>query len=151
MSVKHLKKAISSKTVVVVCSAPQYPHGVIDDVQAIAKVCKSYGVPLHVDSAIGGYILPFIEMERPGTIKPWDFRVDGVTSINADIHKYGYAPKGSSSLIFKNSNIRRSQFFAFSTWPGGLFIAPTVLGSKNGGTFSSAWGSLLGLGVKGFR
>lgn len=62
MSVKHLKKAISSKTVVVVCSAPQYPHGVIDDVQEIAKVCKSYGVPLHVDSAIGGYILPFIEM-----------------------------------------------------------------------------------------
>lgn len=151
MSVKHLKKAISSKTVVVVCSAPQYPHGVIDDVQAIARVCKSYGVPLHVDAAIGGYILPFIEMERPGSIKPWDFRVDGVTSINADIHKYGYAPKGSSALIFKDSNIRRSQFFAFSTWPGGLFIAPTVLGSKNGGTFSSAWGSLLGLGVKGFR
>ena len=87
------------------------------------------------------------EMQRKGQISPWDFRVDAVTSINADLHKYGYAPKGSSVLIFKSSAIRRKQFYTFSTWPGGIYISPTALGSRNGGCLSSAWGSLLGLGV----
>jgi sphinganine-1-phosphate aldolase len=104
-----------------------------------------------VDSAIGGYILPFIEMEGKYNFKPWDFRVDGVTSINADTHKYGYSPKGSSVLIFRNSSIRRNQYFSFATWPGGIYISPTAMGTRNGGCLSSAWGSLLGLGVKGFR
>lgn len=75
MSLKHLKKKISSRTVVVVCSAPQYPHGVVDDVSAIAAICLQYGVPLHVDAAIGGFVLPFIEMEKRNKFKPWDFRV----------------------------------------------------------------------------
>ena len=151
LSLKHLKKAISSKTVLVVASAPQYPHGVVDDIPEIAKICRSYGVPLHVDSAIGGFVLPFLEMEGRAKFKPFDFRVPGVTSINADIHKYGYAPKGSSVLIFKNSTIRNHQFFAFSTWPGGIYLSPTIMGTRNGGTLSSAWGSLLDLGVNGFR
>jgi len=150
MSVAHLKKAISSKTVVVVCSAPQYPNGVVDDVPELAKVCKSYGVPLHVDSAIGGYVLPFIDKLGKYKFKPWDFRVDGVTSINADIHKYGYAPKGASMLIYRNSTIRRNQYFSFATWPGGIYISPTAMGSRNGGCLSGGWGSLLHLGVEGF-
>lgn len=151
MSLKHLKKAISSKTVVVVCSAPQYPNGVVDDIPEIAKICKSYGVPLHVDSAIGGFVLPFIEMIGKAKFKPFDFRVDGVTSINADVHKYGYAPKGSSVLIYKDSKIRRHQYFSFATWPGGIYISPTAMGTRNGGCLSAAWGSLLDLGVDGFK
>ena len=75
MSLKHLKQAISSKTVLVVCSAPQYPNGVVDDVPEIAKICQAYGVPLHVDSAIGGFVLPFIEMLGKAKFKPFDFRV----------------------------------------------------------------------------
>ena len=71
-------------------------------------------------------------------------------SINADIHKYGYSPKGSSVLVYRNSKIRRNQFFTFSTWPGGIYISSTALGSKNGGCISSAWGSLLDLGEEGF-
>lgn len=151
MSITHLKQAISSRTVVVICSAPQYPHGVVDDIPEIAKVCRSYGVPLHVDSAIGGFMLPFLEMEGRYRYKPWDFRVDGVTSINADLHKYGYAPKGSSVLIYNSSKIRRHQYFSFSTWPGGIYISPTALGSRNGGCLSSAWGSLMDIGVEGFK
>ena len=69
-----------------------------------------------------------------------------VTSINADIHKYGYSPKGSSVLVYRNSNIRRNQYYTFATWPGGIYISPTALGSRNGGCLSSAWGSLLDLG-----
>lgn len=151
MSLSHLKKAISSKTVVVVCSAPQYPNGVVDDVPEIAKICKSYGVPLHVDSAIGGYVLPFIEMLGKNKFKPFDFRVDGVMSINADVHKYGYAPKGSSVLIYRNSAIRMHQYFSFATWPGGIYISPTAMGTRNGGSLSAGWGSLLHLGIDGFK
>ena len=146
MSIPHLKKAISSKTVLVVCSAPQYPHGVVDNVEEIGKICQKYGVPLHVDAAIGGYVLPFIEKLGKHKFGKWDFRVPGVMSINADIHKYGYSPKGSSVLVYRNSKIRRNQFFTFATWPGGIYISPTALGSRNGGCLSSAWGSFLELG-----
>lgn len=150
MCLKDLKKKISSKTVVVVCSAPQYPHGVVDNVAEIAKICLKYGVPLHVDSAIGGFVLPFIEKLGKNRFGPWDFRVPGVTSINADIHKYGYCPKGASVLIYSSAEIRRKQFYSFATWPGGIYISPTSLGSRNGGCIVSAWGSLLGLGMEGF-
>lgn len=96
-------------------------------------------------------MLPFIEMEDKYDFKPWDFRVEGVCSINADTHKYGYSPKGSSVLIFNSSTIRRYQYFSFATWPGGIYISPTAMGTRNGGCISAAWGSLLGLGLKGFR
>lgn len=108
-------------------------------------------MPLHVDSAIGGFVLPFIEMLGKNKFRPWDFRVKGVTSINADIHKYGYCPKGASVLIYSCSEIRRKQFYSFATWPGGIYISPTILGSRNGGCIVAAWGSLLGLGLEGFK
>lgn len=107
-------------------------------------------MPLHVDSAIGGFVLPFIEKLGKNKFGKWDFRVPAVTSINADIHKYGYSPKGSSVLVYRNSKIRRHQYFTFSTWPGGIYISPTALGSRNGGCLSSAWGSFLDLGENGF-
>lgn len=110
-------------------------------------MCKSYGVPLHVDAAIGGFVIPFIEMLGKNKFGPWDFRVDGVTSINADIHKYGYCPKGASVLVFANSEIRRNQFYSFSTWPGGIYISPTILGSRNGGCIVAGWASLMSLGI----
>lgn len=90
-------------------------------------------------------------MEGKAKFKPFDFRVEGVTSINADVHKYGYAPKGSSVLIYRNSVIRRHQYFSFATWPGGIYISPTAMGTRNGGCLSAAWGSLLDLGIEGFR
>lgn len=106
---------------------------------------------MHVDSAIGGFVLPFIEMLGKAKFKPFDFRVEGVTSINADVHKYGYAPKGSSVLIYKNSKVRMHQYYSLATWPGGIYISPTALGTRNGGCLSSAWGSLLDLGIEGFK
>lgn len=103
MSISDLKSKISKDTVVVVASAAQYPHGVVDNIAEIAKVCLKYKVPLHVDAAIGGFVIPFVEMLGKNKFGPWDFRVPGVTSINADIHKYGYCPKGASVLVFSNS------------------------------------------------
>ncbi len=107
-------------------------------------------MPLHVDSAIGGFVLPFVERLKRNKFGPWDFRVKGVTSINADIHKYGFCPKGASVLIYSSAEIRRKQFYSFATWPGGIYISPTTLGSRNGGCIVSAWGSLMGLGLEGF-
>ena len=151
MCLKDLEKKISSNTVVVVASAAQYPHGVVDNIEAIAKICRRYKVPLHVDAAIGGFVIPFVEMLGKAKFGPWDFRVEGVTSINADIHKYGYCPKGASVLVFSNSEVRRNQFYSFSTWPGGIYISPTIMGSRNGGCIVAAWGSLMSLGIEGFK
>jgi sphinganine-1-phosphate aldolase len=150
MSIPYLKKYISRRTVAVVASAPQYPHGVVDNIEEIGAVCQQYGVPLHVDSAIGGFVLPFIEQLGKQKFGAWDFRVPAVSSLNADIHKYGYCPKGASVLVYRNSALRRNQFFSFSTWAGGFYISPTALGSRNGGCLSAAWGSLLSLGETGF-
>eukprot|EP01094_Clydonella_sp_ATCC50884_P024283 TRINITY_DN6047_c0_g1_i1.p1 TRINITY_DN6047_c0_g1~~TRINITY_DN6047_c0_g1_i1.p1 ORF type:complete len:231 (-),score=68.34 TRINITY_DN6047_c0_g1_i1:267-959(-) len=94
-------------------------------------------------------MLPWVE-KLGYPVPKWDFRVPGVTSISADIHKYGYCPKGASTLTFRNAEYRKYQFFAFSTWPGGLFVSPSLLGSRPGGSIAAAWASLASLGESGF-
>jgi len=104
-----------------------------------------HNIPVHVDSAIGGFVLPWIE--KLGYIIPkFDFRCMGVTSISADVHKYGFAPKGSSVLVYRSSEYRKFQFFVIANWPAGLYASPTLLGTRNGGTLASAWASLRALG-----
>lgn len=137
-------------TIAMVCSAPQYPHGAVDPVEDFAAEAKRLGLPLHVDACIGGFLLPFVE--RIGREVPlWDFRVPGVTSISLDVHKYGYAPKGSSVIIYSSEKYRKYQMFAYAGWPGGLFVSPSMMGSRNGGAIASAWASLVGMGMSGFE
>ena len=104
---------------------------------------------MHVDAAIGGWVLPWVE-KLGYEVPHWDFRVPGVQSINLDIHKYGFAPKGSSCLIFKESRYRNNMFCSYSGWPGGLYISPTLMGSRNGGAISAAWASIMALGEDGY-
>ena len=106
-----MKKAICRRTCLLVGSAPQYPHGSIDDIQEIAKLGKQYGIPVHVDACLGGYLICFMK-EAGYPLKPFDFSVDGVTSISADTHKYGYAPKGSSVILYSTEELRRYQWFS---------------------------------------
>ncbi|XP_068203423.1 sphingosine-1-phosphate lyase 1-like [Palaemon carinicauda] len=144
-----MERAITKNTVMLVGSAPQFPHGIIDDIEAIGQLGLKYGIPVHVDCCMGGYLLPF--MEAAGySIAPFDFRVPGVTSISADTHKYGNAPKGSSVIMYSRPEYRHLQYFVTPDWPGGIYATPTIPGSRPGGLVAVCWAALLSHGFSGY-
>ena len=137
------------KTVLVVGSAPQYPQGVQDDIPAIAALAASIGANCHVDACMGGFVLPFVEM-LGRDVKPWDFRVDGVTTISADIHKLGYAPKGVSVILHRTKESRSYQTFVFDGWLGGFYASPGMQGTRSGLPMACAWAVMSHLGIDGY-
>ena len=148
-NVNAMRAAITKNTVLVVGSAPNYPNGAIDDIPAIASLATEHGVPCHVDACLGGFLLPFVE--RLGyDVRPWDFRVPGVSSISADLHKYGFSARGASTIMYRDASYRRHQFFAVTDWPGGLYGSPTMTGSRPGGAVAAAWAVLNYLGEDGY-
>ncbi len=147
--VDSVRSAMTPNTVLVVASAPNYPNGTIDPITEIAAVASERGIPCHVDACLGGFLLPFVE--RLGyEVPPWDFRVHGVTSISADNHKYGYAARGASTIMYRDPAYRRYQFFAVTDWPGGLYGSPTMTGSRPGGAIAAAWAVMNYLGESGY-
>ncbi|MDX2001852.1 MAG: aspartate aminotransferase family protein [Chitinophagales bacterium] len=147
--VAAMEKAITPNTVMIVGSAPSYPHGLIDPIEDLAKVAQKHHLLFHVDACVGGYALPFVE--RLGYPVPkFDFRVPGVTSISMDLHKYGYATKGASVVLYKNSVLRKNQYFLYTEWTGGIYISPTVTGTRPGGPIAAAWAVLNFLGEEGY-
>lgn len=150
--VDAMADACDDRTVLVVASAPQYPQGVIDPVAEVAALALERDVNCHVDACMGGFTLPFLE--RAGLVDlarvPWDFRVPGVTTISADIHKYGYAPKGASVIVHRDKTSRRRQAFVYDGWLGGFYASSGILGTKPGGPIAAAWAAFQYLGVEGF-
>jgi sphinganine-1-phosphate aldolase len=147
--VQAIKAAITSNTILIIASAPQYPHGLVDPIEEIAQIALEHNLPFHVDSCIGGFMLPWVA--RLGYAVPmFDFAVAGVTSISADVHKYAYGCKGASVLLFRNDSYRYYQFFSYGDWPGGLFGSPSMCGTRGGGPIAAAYASLLSLGEDGF-
>ena len=140
---------VNERTVLVVGSAPQYPQGVIDDIPAIAALASSAGASCHVDACMGGFVLPFAEM-LGRDVAPWDFRVEGVTSISADIHKLGYVPKGVSVILHRTKELRRHQTFVFDGWLGGFYASPNLQGTRSGLPMATAWAVMSHLGVDGY-
>ena len=140
---------INSNTVMITASAPFFPYGVIDPIEELGAVAQKHGLLFHVDSCLGGLMLPFVE-ELGYEIPPFDFRVRGVTSISADIHKYGYSPKGASVIIYRSHELRKSQYFVMSSWPGGLYASPTMLGTRSGAPMAAAWAALKTIGRDGY-
>jgi glutamate/tyrosine decarboxylase-like PLP-dependent enzyme len=121
----------------------------VDPVAQMGAFAAGRAVGLHVDACLGGFMLPFLG--RLGYPVPaFDFQVDGVTSISADLHKYGYAAKGASAVLYRNAELRRFQFFATADWPGGLYGSPTMAGTRPGGAIAAAWAALMSLGEKGY-
>ncbi|MBJ7426728.1 MAG: aspartate aminotransferase family protein [Ilumatobacteraceae bacterium] len=147
--VTAMSAAIDSNTVLLVGSAPQYPQGVIDPISEIAALGLSMDINVHVDACMGGVTLPFLE--RLGVpITPWDFRVDGVTSISVDLHKYGYTAKGASVILHRNKKLRSYQTFVTDNWLGGFYGSSGVLGTKSGGPMAAAWAVMNYLGDDGY-
>eukprot|EP01128_Nolandella_sp_AFSM9_P007199 TRINITY_DN3884_c0_g1_i1.p1 TRINITY_DN3884_c0_g1~~TRINITY_DN3884_c0_g1_i1.p1 ORF type:complete len:525 (-),score=149.79 TRINITY_DN3884_c0_g1_i1:1370-2944(-) len=149
VDVDQVASLITANTILLVGSASSYPHGVVDPIVSLASLAKRKGLPLHVDACIGGFYLPFAE--KLGEKTPlWDYRVDGVTSISADLHKYGYSAKGASIITYVSDDYRQHQFYAYSEWTGGLFASPSALGSRGGGAIAAAWASMVVIGESGY-
>ena len=147
--VAAMAAAIDGDTILLVGSAPQYPQGVVDPITELGVVASSHDIPLHVDSCIGGMVLPFIDPFASGESR-FDFLVDGVTSISVDLHKYGYAAKGSGVIIYRSRELRDHQTFVTDNWLGGLYGSSGVLGTKSGGPIASAWAMMRHFGREGY-
>ncbi|UYV61044.1 SGPL1, partial [Cordylochernes scorpioides] len=144
-----MRRAINKNTVMLVGSCPQFPHGIMDSISDIAKLGERYDIPVHVDSCLGGLLLPFMA-EAGHPIPPFDFTLPGVTSISCDTHKYGFTPKGTSVVVYRDVKYRHYQFSVQPDWPGGIYCTPTLAGSRAGGTIAATWATLLYMGRQGY-
>jgi glutamate/tyrosine decarboxylase-like PLP-dependent enzyme len=130
-------------------SAPSYPQGVVDPIESLARIASDRGLLFHVDACVGGFMLPFVR-KLGYDVPDFDFRVPGVTSLSVDLHKYGYAAKGASVILYRNGQIRRHQFSAFTDWSGGIYISPTMTGTRAAGPIAAAWAIMNHLGEEGY-
>jgi len=147
--VEDMRAAITSNTILMVGSAPSYPHGVIDPIRELAALAQEHGLLFHTDSCVGGYMLPFVrKLGYP--VPDFDFSVPGVTSMSADLHKFGYAAKPASVVLYRTPELRRHQMFVYIDWPGGIYPSPTMTGSRAGGPVAAAWALMNYLGEEGY-
>lgn len=153
VNVKKVKRLINSNTVLLVGSAPNYPHGIIDDIEELSKLAVKYKIPLHVDACLGSFIVSFLEKSNvhgDRDLPIFDFRAPGVTSISCDTHKYGFAPKGSSIIMYRDPKLRECQYYILSDWTGGMYGSPTLAGSRPGALMAGCWATLLNIGESGY-
>ncbi|MFN8036200.1 MAG: aminotransferase class V-fold PLP-dependent enzyme [Acidimicrobiia bacterium] len=147
--VAAMRDAVTDRTVVVVGSTPGFPHGVIDPIEELAALARERGVGMHVDACLGGFVLPWAQ--RLGyPVPPFDFSVDGVTSMSADTHKFGYAAKGTSVVLYRDDALRRYQWYRTAEWTGGLYYSPTFAGSRPGALSAECWAAMLAMGERGY-
>jgi glutamate/tyrosine decarboxylase-like PLP-dependent enzyme len=147
--VAAMATSIDQNTVMIVGSAPQYPQGVVDDIPALAALAQQRKINCHVDACMGGVSLAYLS--RLGhQIPPWNLRVEGVTSISADLHKYGYTSKGASVIMYATKRLRSYQGFFTDQWLGGVYASSGMLGTKSGGAIAAAWAVMHFLGDDGY-
>lgn len=147
--VEEARSALSRRTIAMVGSAPCFPYGVIDPIEALSELARSRGIGFHTDACLGGFVLPFarkLGYEVPG----WDFHLPGVTSISTDPHKFGYAAKGVSVVLYRDHALRRHQYYTTTEWPGGMYFSPTLAGSRSGGVSAACWAAMSSLGEEGY-
>jgi len=148
--VSATRRAIDRNTAVVVGSAPAFPHGLVDPIAELSELARARGIGFHTDACLGGFVLPWaVELGYP--VPAFDFRLPGVTSISADTHKYGYAAKGTSVVLYRSKALRRFQWYTTTDWPGGLYMSPTFAGSRPGALSAACWAAMLSIGARGYR
>ena len=143
-------RLIDERTALVVGSAPNYPFGTVDPIPELAGLAAARGISFHVDACVGGFLLPF--WERLGEpVPPFDFRVDGVTTMSADVHKYGYCVKGASVLVHRDEeHLKKYQRFLYTDWPGGLYFSQAIAGTRPAPPIAAAWAVTRRLGIEGY-
>ena len=149
VDVNLVRKAVNNNTVVIVGSAPSFPHGTIDAIQELSEIALKNGIGFHTDCCLGGFIVPFAE-KLGYKVPVVDFRLPGVTSMSVDTHKYGYAAKGTSVVLYRDEELRHFQFYTSTDWPGGLYMSPTLAGSRPGALSAACWAALLSVGEEGY-
>ena len=141
--------AVTDDTIGLVASAPNYPFGTIDPVPAIAEIARRHALHLHVDACVGGFALPFLrKLGQP--VPPFDFAVPEVSTISADLHKYGFAARGTSLILYRDQALQRRVGFKLDDWSGGPYRTPTMAGSRPGGMIAAAWAVFQHYGEAGF-
>ncbi|KAI9016175.1 putative sphingosine-1-phosphate lyase [Hyaloraphidium curvatum] len=148
--VDAMRRAVSRNTIAIFGSAPSWPYGAVDDFPALGKIALDAGIGLHVDSCLGGFVLPFMEEAGFPISTPFDFRVPGVTSISADVHKAGLAPKGNSVIMYSHPSIRRYQFFTLVEYCGGLYASPSFSGTRPGMLIAACYATMISIGREGY-
>ncbi|MAT98372.1 MAG: aspartate aminotransferase family protein [Anaerolineaceae bacterium] len=144
-----VRDLITPNTIVIVGSAPGYPHGVIDPIEEMSTLALKHGIGFHTDACLGGFVLPWAK-KLGYEVPPFDFRLPGVTSMSADTHKYGYAAKGTSVVLYRGAELRRYQYFTVTDWPGGLYFSPSFAGSRPGALSAACWAAMVSLGQAGY-
>ena len=144
-----MEGAIDADTILIVGSSPCFSYGVVDPIDALSEVALRRGVWLHVDACVGGYLAPFVAA-LGFDVPRWDFRVPGVCSISADLHKFGYCPKPASTVFYRSTDLARHQVFEYDVWPNGLYSTATIVGTRPGGAVAGAWATLQNLGRDGY-
>ena len=148
-NVNAVRKAANGNTICIVGSAPNFPHGIVDPINEMSEIARERGICFHVDACLGGFVLPWAE--KLGYPFPaFDFRLSGVTSISADTHKFGYASKGTSVILYRSTELRHYQYYTIADWPGGLYFSPTFAGSRPGALSAACWATLLSMGENGY-
>jgi sphinganine-1-phosphate aldolase len=143
------RKAINRNTVVLVGSAPAFPHGTIDPIQELSELARERSIGFHTDACLGGFVLPWAE-KLGYPVPPFDFRLPGVTSMSVDTHKFGYAAKGTSVVLYRGENLRHYQYYTATDWPGGLYFSPTFAGSRPGALSAACWAAMISIGGEGY-
>lgn len=147
--VAAMEAAIDDNTVAMAASAPGFPHGLIDPIERLSTIALERGIGFHTDACLGGFVLPWAT-KLGYDVPPFDFRLPGVTSMSCDTHKYGYAAKGTSVVLYRGIELRHHQFFTATDWPGGLYASPTFAGSRPGGLSAAGWAALVSVGEEGY-
>lgn len=146
---KAVARLVNPNTVLLVGSAPNYPHGMIDDIAALSKIAVKRKIWLHVDCCLGSFVIPYLE-KAGFESQPFDFRLKGVASISCDTHKYGFAPKGNSTALYRSAQHRSYQYYVSPDWPGGVYASPGIAGSRPGALIAACWASLVRMGDNGY-
>jgi len=146
---RNLEAAIDDDAIMLIGSAPCFPYGLVDPIEDLDRLAAKHGLWLHVDACVGGYFIPFAETAGVD-VGLWNFRLPNVASISADLHKYGYTPKGASTVLYRDEALFAHQIYSFDVWPCGNMTTPTLAGTRPGGAIAAAWAVLRHLGHDGY-
>ncbi|MDM7276053.1 MAG: aspartate aminotransferase family protein [Thermoprotei archaeon] len=149
VDVDAVNEKVGGNTALIVGSAPNYPYGSVDDIRGLSDIALDSKVLLHVDACIGGFILPFLR-DLGERVPDFTFKLEGVTSISVDLHKYGYALKGASVVLFRSRDLRKHNIFVGTRWPGYPLVNTAILSTRSAGTLAASWAAINYLGYKGY-
>ncbi|KAI9168422.1 Dihydrosphingosine phosphate lyase [Blastocladiella emersonii ATCC 22665] len=150
VDLKLVERAMDGNTIMIAGSTPNFPHGIIDDIEGLSRLALKHKVPLHIDCCLGSFLMAFMGEAGFGDVPAFDFRVPGVTSMSVDTHKYGFAPKGSSVVMYRSGAFRKHQYFLAPDWVGGIYASPSIAGSRPGALIAGCWATMLAMGRDGY-